>query len=188
MTVTPAAATAKDALRRRMRMVRAALDDRLLRSVALWAALAELDEYRQASTVMAYCGIGDEPDTDPLHARVRADGKALVLPRVEGDVMVAVGADAPLARSPLGIPEPPGAPVDHATIDLVIVPGLAFTPAGDRLGYGRGYYDRFLATLPTSTCAVGACFAELVVDALPTEPHDRRVRHVVTDVGPGDRP
>lgn len=167
-------------------MVRDALDDRLLRSVSLWSALAALPEYRQAATVMAYCGIGDEPDTDPLHARIRAEGKTLLLPRVEGEVIVAVGGDAPLERSAMGIPEPLGRAVDAASIDLVVVPGLAFTLAGDRLGYGRGYYDRFLATLAPGTCTVGACFAELVVDALPVEPHDRRVHRVVTDTALDD--
>jgi 5-formyltetrahydrofolate cyclo-ligase len=166
-----------------MRMVRGALGDRLLRSVALWAALAELEEYAAASTVLAYAGFGDEPDTDPLHARVGADGKTLLLPRVEGDelVAVAVAPGVPFQRSSWGVLEPLGPAVDVAAIDLVIVPGLAFTMVGDRLGYGRGVYDRFLATLPDRTVTVGACFVELIVDALPVEPHDRRMHRIVTD-------
>ncbi len=63
---------------------------------------------------------------------------------------------------------------------LVVVPGLAFTPGGHRLGYGGGYYDRFLASLPPSAVTVGVCFHEQLVDDLPLDPHDRPVDLVVT--------
>jgi 5-formyltetrahydrofolate cyclo-ligase len=76
-----------------------------------------------------------------------------------------------------GIREPDGDRVDPATVDLVVVPGVAFTLAGDRLGHGKGYYDRVLAGSNAPT--VGACFTEQIVDELPVEPHDVRLQHVI---------
>jgi 5-formyltetrahydrofolate cyclo-ligase len=168
----------KAELRRRMRMVRDLVDDHTLRSVQLWALLADLPEYRAARTVMAFVGMKGEPDTDPLVARLAAEGRRLLLPRVEGDRIVAVDADGPMVTSRFGVREPQGPAVDESLIDLVVVPGLAFTPAGARLGYGGGFYDRFLPLV--SAPHVGVCFAEQVLDDLPVEPHDIRVQHVVS--------
>ena len=69
-------------------------------------------------------------------------------------------------------------PVLPAGIDLVIVPGVAFTADGRRLGHGKGYYDRFL--VGTTAHTVGACFAEQLVDELPVEPHDVRLDRVLS--------
>jgi 5-formyltetrahydrofolate cyclo-ligase len=64
--------------------------------------------------------------------------------------------------------------------DLILVPGVAFTAAGIRLGYGAGYYDRLLS-LPGLAPTVGACFQALLLEAIPHEPHDRRVDFLVTE-------
>jgi len=168
----------KVALRKRMRMVRDMVDDHLMRSVQLWAKIAELDEYRQASSVMAFVGFSGEPDTDPLFARLRVEGKRLLLPRVETSGIVPVDGDAPMVVSNFGVSEPTGPPVDVDEIDFVIVPGLAFTLAGDRLGYGQGYYDRFLPTV--SAPSVGVCFADQLVDEMPLTERDVRVDMVVS--------
>jgi 5-formyltetrahydrofolate cyclo-ligase len=69
-----------------------------------------------------------------------------------------------------GIREPQGPAVEPAAIDLVVVPGVAFTLTGARLGHGKAYYDRFLATVGAPK--VGVCFDEQLVDELPMEPHD----------------
>jgi 5-formyltetrahydrofolate cyclo-ligase len=167
----------KATLRRRMRLLRDLIDDRLLRSVQLWADLATLDEYAAATTVMAFVGVGGEPDTDALFARLAADGKVLVLPRASGDSLVPALPGSTLTTGPHGVPEPTGAAVDAGEVDLVVVPGLAFTTAGDRLGRGGGHYDRFLAGCPAP--AIGVCFAEQLVDELPAEPHDVRLSRVL---------
>jgi 5-formyltetrahydrofolate cyclo-ligase len=168
----------KVALRKRMRMVRDMVDDHLMRSVQLWAKVAELDEFRRASSVMAFVGFNGEPDTDPLFARLTVEGKRLLLPRVEPSGIVPVDGDAPMVVSSFGVSEPTGPPVDVEEIDCVIVPGLAFTIAGDRLGYGQGYYDRFLPTL--SAPSVGVCFADQLVDEMPLTERDVRVDMVVS--------
>lgn len=167
----------KVALRRRMALLRDVIDDRLLRSVQLWGQLAEMPQYATATTVMAFSSIHGEPDTDGLHARLAHDGRTLVLPRMVGGAIEAALVGGGLRRGQLGIAEPTGAAVDPALLDLVVVPGVAFTLDGRRLGRGGGHYDRFLAGLTCPT--VGVCFAEQVVDDLPSEAHDVRVGTVL---------
>jgi len=168
----------KAALRQRMLLVRDVVGDHLLRSVQLWAKVAEMHEYQRAHSVMAFVGFKGEPDTDPLFARLAVDGKRLLLPRVEASGIVAADGNTPWVASKFGVQEPSGPAVGVDEIDLVIVPGLAFTPAGDRLGYGQGYYDRLLPTVSAPT--VGVCFDDQLVDELPVAAHDVRVGAVIS--------
>ncbi len=167
----------KPVLRRRMRMVRDAVVDRVVRSVELWAKVAELMEYRNANTVMAFVGINSEPDTDALFALITADGKQLLLPRVEGRELVVCDGGGPLTVSAFGVREPIGSALELDVIEFVIVPGLAFTNKGDRLGYGGGFYDRFLPRVEAPNA--GVCFQEQIVHALPMHEGDVRVHRVV---------
>lgn len=160
----------KVTLRRRMRQALELVDDRALRSVALWADVAALPAYATARTVMAFAAMPTEPDTDGLFARLERDGKRLVLPRLEGGAIVPVAAGGGWTIGQWGIREPVGPPFDPAAIDMVLVPGVAFTSDGRRLGHGKAYYDRFLPVVRAVTVGVG--FHEQLVDDLPTEPHD----------------
>jgi 5-formyltetrahydrofolate cyclo-ligase len=168
----------KAALRRRMRMVLDDIPDRTMRSVQLWAALAERPDYVGAHTVMAFVALRGEPDTDGLLARLERDGKRLLLPRVDGDQLVAAEWGDGLRRGAFSVWEPTGSVVHPAEIDVVVVPGLAFTNDGRRLGRGGGHYDRLLATVACPT--FGVCFAEQLCDELPVEPHDVRVGAVLS--------
>jgi hypothetical protein len=89
----------KATIRRRMRMVRDMVDDRLMRSVELWGKVAALAEYQAASTVMAFNGFTSEPDTDPLFARLAAEGKRLLLPRIQDGNIVVCAAEGQHSRS-----------------------------------------------------------------------------------------
>lgn len=73
--------------------------------------------------------------------------------------------------------------VPPAEISAIIVPGLAFTKHGQRLGRGGGYYDRYLASLPPATHKIGVCFSLQIVDSLPIEPHDQKMDLVITEDG-----
>lgn len=169
----------KAALRRLMAQVLADVDDRLMRSVGLWSEFAALSEYARAGTVMAFASLTSEPDTDGLLARLQRDGKMIVLPRVEPNGLVAVIDGGSSRRGQFGIREPLGEPIDPATIDLIVVPGVAFTADGWRLGHGKGYYDRFLPSASKAT-TVGVCFMEQVVDSLPTTSADVRLDRVLS--------
>ncbi len=168
----------KRALRRRMNQVLEMVDDRALRSVQLWAHLAELPEYVSARVVMAFASMPVEPDTDGLLARLAQEGRMIVLPRLQDGEIVPVQSTGEFTRGQFGIREPVGPVVDPATIDVVVVPGLAFTADGARLGRGKAYYDRFLPQV--RGLRVGVCFAEQLVDELPMEPHDVRLDRVLT--------
>lgn len=167
----------KATLRKRMRQACEVIDDRTIRSVQLWAHLAELPAYASARTVMAFASMDSEPDTDGLFARLHHDGKMLVLPRIESGALVAARVVNGFSNGQWGIREPDGEAIDPSTIDLVVVPGVAFTADGHRLGHGKAYYDRFLVGLRAVT--VGACFDEQIVPEMPIEPHDVQLHHVV---------
>ena len=86
-----------------------------------------------------------------------------------------------------GIEEPgPQAELcDPGELDLIVVPGVAFTAAGQRMGRGRGYYDRYLSQPGVRAVKVGVCFAHQLVVSLPVEPHDVTMDRVVTDAPEG---
>jgi len=108
----------------------------------------------------------------------------LCFPRVQGERLVfhRLGTDA-LRPGRWNLMEPPeDAPgeVGAGALDLVIVPGLGFTPEGHRLGRGGGYYDRFLARPELRARLVGVCFGQQLFPTLPTEPHDRPVDQLIS--------
>jgi 5-formyltetrahydrofolate cyclo-ligase len=157
-----AAVDAKRALRREMRAVRAGVADAAGASAAIWASLVELPAVREAAVVMAYRSMPGEPDSEPFVAWCEAAGKTVVVPDARPDA------------SP---------PDDIGSIDVVVLPGLAFTGEGDRLGQGGGWYDRMIGALRPGCVTIGVAFAVQIVDEIPSEPHDRRVDVVVSDQG-----
>ena len=181
---------AKQALRRTMRQLRAGLHDRDARSQRLWAnVVTTLRDsgvgLSSSLNVLAFQGVRSEPNTHDLVELLESVGHSVLLPRVAGEQLVVV-AHRPgdlLHIGSFGIAEPAGPPVDPAVIDVVLVPGLAFTRDGRRLGQGGGFYDRFLPLLRPGCMTVGVCFAEQVVDDLPSEDHDRILDALVTDGG-----
>lgn len=152
--------------------------------------LLALPEYRRARVVMAYMSMGAEFETEAFVQRVLADGKRLVLPRVNRgerrlDLFAVSDLEAGLAPGVWGILEPLPercATVAATAVDFVLVPGLGFDGDGGRLGYGGGFYDRLLVAMTTAT-RVAAAFSAQVVDAVPMTAHDQRVELVVTEDG-----
>jgi 5-formyltetrahydrofolate cyclo-ligase len=157
--------------------------DRAAASARLSAEIAA--RHSLAGTVMSYAAFGSEVDLAAVHDEVRRSGGRLLVPRVDGTDIVAVElvVDGEQVVSAFGIAEPTGPAIDPQAIDLVLVPGVAFDPHGGRLGYGAGYYDRFLPRLRPGTPRVGVCFALQVVDAVPRLPHDVAVDVVLTEHG-----
>ena len=179
----------KSRLRRELRALRRGISEteRQDRTDRLWPrvldGLDRADRLRADRATMAFYGFDDEPRTDLLHEHVWGSGGRLLLPRVEGSTIVAVAhtRSGPLETGVLGVPEPVGRPVDIASIDTVIVPALAFDRQRQRLGYGAGFYDRFLPDLNPDCTVMGVCLDPLLVDRLPVDDHDVPVPSVITD-------
>lgn len=171
-----------------------AADEVAARSSRLVGHVLEDPRWRSAASVAAFVGVKGEPDTRLLLETALRQGKRLWLPRMAGPrrqviEFVAVAELAGLALAPFGLLEPTGGPgqdLEGLDLDLVLVPGLAFTRGGVRLGFGKGHYDRALAPLRASSrpLRLGVCFAdELDAARLPEEPHDVRVHEVLTEDG-----
>ncbi len=155
---------------------------------AITAKLLALPEYRAAGVVCAYASFGSEFDTAAFCSAVIAAGKRLLLPRVNraarmielcevrslGEDLVAGawGIREPAERCPI---------VPSSSIEFLLVPGVAFTATGKRLGYGGGFYDRLLNELNPGVARVVAAFSMQVVEDLPTGPRDQRVHRIVTE-------
>ena len=142
--------------------------------------------YKNAHSVFCFVGTGREIDTEPILTRVLSDGKTLLVPRCEengGMTARRITDLSELSKGRFGIPEPGAdAPAaDKDQIDLVLLPCLAASPCGARLGRGGGYYDRFLADFPSDTLIL--CPQALLFDSLPEDAWDRRADGVITENG-----
>ena len=134
----------------RRRKAACSTEERAALSREVTAKLAATPQWQQARTVLLYHSLPDEVATHDLIAEALAAGKRVLLPVVVGDDLELREYSVPsgLREGAFHIQEPTGAPfTDYAAIDLAIIPGIAFTPDGRRLGRGRGYYDRLLAQL-----------------------------------------
>ena len=178
----------KRSLRSRMLKQREGLAPEALSTASRAAQqlLLALPEYAAAGCVALYMAIRGEIDTTLLLERCLQDGKRVLMPAVCGETMVFRPVDSLTALQPgcFGIPEPDpsGAAHDAAAFDLLVVPGVAFDHAGHRIGFGRGYYDRFLDHDGRSGALVGLCHDfQLIDENIPVEGHDIRMDKVVTD-------
>lgn len=176
------AAGPKSALRALLRAQRAAHPP--VHGAPLSAHLEAVPCWRDAARVAGFVAVrGELAVTDALHA-ARARGATVALPRVVGrELVFHLWSGEPLVVGAYGIPEPaPTLPVvDVATLDVLLVPGVAFTAAGARLGQGGGYYDRVLGA--RRGLAVGVGWSFQVVASVPTDPWDQPVDALVTEAG-----
>lgn len=184
-----AAILAKDRLRREIRDgVRAmTAAERTDASQRIVAALRSQPAFASARSMLFFVPLASEPDIREAIESARARGVAILLPRSRREppaIELAALETARLDELPLdelGVPAPTGVATDPRTVDLAVVPGVAFDAEGGRLGRGGGFYDRLLGALPPTAIAIGVCFDRQVVERVPREPHDRRVHEVITD-------
>jgi 5-formyltetrahydrofolate cyclo-ligase len=185
LPVTSKSEIRKQVLARRDALVAA---ERKSRSSLITSRLLALDRYRKAVCVMAYAAFGSEFETAEFIADLLAQGKKLVLPRVERGsralTLHAVRDPAlELEAGVWGICQPradcPAAAASQ--VDFVLVPGVAFTARCERLGYGGGYYDRFIGGLVSRPALVAAAYSLQVVAELPMSASDQRIDLVVTE-------
>jgi 5-formyltetrahydrofolate cyclo-ligase len=150
--------------------------------------LAASGDWLAGSRVGLFASLPGEPDTRPLFAMLQGAGKAIFLPRCLADgrmEMAQAGRWEDLVPGRFDILEPPqhavGCPV--SSLDLLLMPGVAFDSQGGRLGRGGGFYDRALAGEQTGPRRLGVGFAFQVVERVPVADHDRRVDGLLTERG-----
>ena len=138
--------------------------------------IRETDAYKSANNVMIFYPLTNEVDLLPL----LSDNKNFYLPRVNGDNLdVCPYKDGDeLAESTFKVKEPTCAPIDKSNLDLVFVPALSADEKGNRLGYGGGYYDRFLNRL--SAVKIVVLPEELLSDAVPVDDSDVKCDGIIT--------
>lgn len=166
----------KRALRQQIREQKRAMSETDIRqrSARLAELFTESPVYRQAKTIYGYLPYNQEVRTVPILEQALRDGKRVAVPKIYGDTMCFIYLEdlTQVAVSSFGIPEPVAdSPVAEDPTALVLMPGLAFTRQGDRMGYGGGFYDRFLAQEPDHP-TLALCYDFQIVESLPTEEYD----------------
>lgn len=166
----------KKALRREIREQKRAMTEEEIvsRSEKLGQLFAQSEAYRNAKTIYGYLPYNQEVRTVPMLERALRDGKRVAVPKIYGDTMKFLYLDdlTKVEKNEMGIPEPVAdTPVADDRTALVLMPGLAFTKQGDRMGYGGGFYDRFLAEEPDHP-TLALCYDFQMVESLPTEEFD----------------
>lgn len=148
-------------------------------------ALQEWPAFRSASRILAFVPFGGEPDIGELFSAPRKKFYATrAAPGEERRLSIHALELQRIEVHELGFPMPaPGEEVEPGSIEIALVPGLAFDRHGNRLGYGKGYFDRFLIALPEQVPLVGVSFEGLVLPRLPHEEHDIPMTHLATEAG-----
>ena len=166
----------KKELRQQIRQRKRQMTEAQIQSASqkLGALLAENPLYRQAKTIYGYLPYNQEVRTVPMLQRALDEGKRVAVPKCYGDEMRFIYLDdlSQVEKGYCGIPEPVAdEPVADDPTALVLMPGLAFDAKGQRMGYGGGFYDKFLAAEPGHP-TLALCYAFQMVDEIPTEEYD----------------
>lgn len=186
----PAVLYQKRELRRSMRQRRSQCDPRAARvkNRRIAEQTISLPEILESQSIAIYASLPDEVQTDTIASSILLAGKTLVYPCVEGKELQfrrVRNPDIDLSQSgSFGIREPDRARCERIpleSIDLFIMPGVAFDLFGGRVGYGGGYYDRVLGKARRDSCALALAFEYQVVRAIQTGEFDRSAQTIVTD-------
>ena len=166
----------KTALRKQIREKKRAMTEAEIQeaSARLGELFAASEAYRQAKSIYGYLPYNQEVRTVPMLERAIRDGKRVAVPKCYGDEMRFIWMEdlSKVEKGYAGIPEPvEDGPVAEDKTALVLMPGLAFDPEGHRIGYGGGFYDRFLAQEPEHP-TLALCYAFQMVEDRPTEDYD----------------
>jgi 5-formyltetrahydrofolate cyclo-ligase len=154
-------------------------------SLLVQRAFLSTPEFRQARVLALYHAVHNEVATSLVHATALDAGKTVIYPVVTGGSLVfrRVVDDRDLQTGAYGIREPLAVCPEVAIgeVEAVIVPGVAYDLRGQRIGYGKGYYDKVLHQLEGHGRLIGFCFDFQVVEELKGEPHDVQMDVIITD-------
>ena len=155
---------------------------------AIYETIIKSDPYKKSKFLFVFVSYGSEVDTHKLIKHALDSGKRVCVPKVidkvNGMKAVEIRGWSDLSESYRGILEPELKETDiveEKAIDLVIVPGVAFDHNGGRLGYGGGFYDRFLLKIKEECHIIAVCYKEQIVNELPMDEHDVKINCIITD-------
>ena len=173
----------KTELRKSIRAQKRAMTEELIqqKSEALARAFRETEEYRSARSIYGYLPYNQEVRTVAMLEQAIKDGKRVAVPKCYGDEMRFIWTEdlSLVEKGYAGIPEPiADGPVADDETALVLMPGLAFDPQGHRIGYGGGFYDKFLAREKNHP-TLALCYDFQMFPHLETEAHDIPVNYVI---------
>jgi 5-formyltetrahydrofolate cyclo-ligase len=180
----------KKYLREILRECRCSLSERYVAAIsdAVQMRLMQTAFYREPSTIVLYAATEGEIDTGQLLADAIMSGRRVLMPRVSREnhelVLIPVKEPADLVPGAFGILEPRGTeivPVSALGPALICVPGVVFSPTGQRIGRGAGYYDKLLASIRWQAVTAGLAYSFQVLDRLPESPADRRLNLIFTE-------
>lgn len=175
----------KDKLREEYKSVRKNIKNKKGKSKEIVSKIIKTRIFKDAKIIALYKSLKSEVDTTEVIEYAINDGKIVVLPKVENDELKFYkinSIDEILEKGRLGIEEPKGKIenlINNNLIDLLVVPGLCFDLEKNRLGFGKGFYDRFLKQKEFKT--IGICFEDQVVEKLPIDEYDEKVIMIITD-------
>ena len=154
-------------------------EDRREAAISVMNKIETLPQFKEAKNILLYNALPDELPTDCMLERWESD-KDLFLPVVCGDTLVIKRYNRDMLKvGAFGIIEPMGEEVDVDLIDLIIVPGVAFDRKRNRLGRGKGFYDRLLTTSNAFFAGVG--YHIQLIDTIPVEKHDIKMNCIITE-------
>ena len=174
----------KDIIRKKYLHIRKNIKNKKYKSHQIFLKIINEDSYKNALVIGLYSNLSDEVSTKELIDYSFSIGKIIALPKVEDDVInfYKIDKDETLLNGKYSIKEPNGKKENYLSkdkLDLIIVPGICFNKSGYRIGFGKGYYDKYLENNLVST--IGVCYKELLVDLEFNEYHDQKVNKVITD-------
>ena len=160
-------------------------EERAEKSGKIAEKLFKLEEYDEAANIFLYASFGSEVDTYPIIRRLLSEGKAVALPRCTSEstmVFHYIDSTEDLKPGYKGIPEPKESlPAALSEPDLMIVPGVAFDAEMNRIGYGKGFYDRFFKAIPLYVPKIALAYELQMVPEIPYETLDETMDKIITE-------
>ena len=174
----------KQSLRKKYLEIRNNISNKDAKSNIIFNQIINLKEYQNAQIIAIYKNLKSEVNTNKLIDYSLSIGKTIALPKVTNANMkfYKIENNSELLKSNFGVLEPIANDDNYISkdnIDLIIVPGICFDKNKNRLGFGKGYYDRYL--LNTKIKKIGICFNEQIIDIVPTSKYDIKMDLIITD-------
>lgn len=157
-------------------------------SMLICEHIIEMPSFLKCKYILIYHPIKNEVDCSILFEKLLKMDKIICLPRMSGNSLEVVpvkDVTVDTAAGKFGVKEPiAGLPsIDPSFVELALIPGVAFDRSGNRMGYGKGYYDQLLPTLSPVCKKIGLAFNMQVIDNLPVESHDQKIEGLITESG-----